>query len=144
MGLGAAEGRHGALWGPRDSRSLGAASAKPGSYLGSDGLSPGGRFWEVSTQKAWTAPRGGPGAVGVAPRPGVGGPHLRVLIAVEALSDLVLVHVAEGSHLGRTQDTASGASGAVLPDGQGGAGAELGVVQGQAPTLRCEPAVRLR
>lgn len=43
----------GALWGPRDSGSLGAASAKPGSYLGSDGLPPGGRFWVVSTQKAW-------------------------------------------------------------------------------------------
>lgn len=42
----------GALWGPGDPRSLRAASARPGSCLGPDGLSQGGRFWAVSTPKA--------------------------------------------------------------------------------------------
>lgn len=37
--------------------------------------------------------------------------HLRLLMAVEALLDLVLVHVAEGDHLWRTQDTSHGVGG---------------------------------
>ena len=54
----------GALWGPGDPRSLRAASARPGSCLGPDGLSQGGRFWAASTQKAQDG----------APECGVGGP----------------------------------------------------------------------
>lgn len=75
MGLGAAEAQaRGPLGVLETPGAWGLPLPKPGSYLGSDGLSPGGRFWEVSTQKAWTAPRGGPGAVVYGSQAGGGGP----------------------------------------------------------------------
>lgn len=49
------------------------------------------------------------------------GAYLRVLVAVEALLDLVLVHIAEGDHLGRTQDASlRGSGGSAAGWGRGG------------------------
>lgn len=105
---------------------------------------------EGSGQRLLHIPQVGAGVVRTAhvgggrPSRGVEPTHLRVLVAVEAFPDLVLVHVTEGNHLGgRTGHQPQGRE--TGPGGPRGPSCCAGGRRaGLAATLRRASAVRLR